>query len=84
MNIIDTQKLRMAAYLLIAATTLPASAQTVSLAQCKALHDRIDHYTVLRRKGGSASAMAGWKKQLRRYEADFRRFDCLHYGSELR
>ncbi len=85
----NTQSVSMAACLLMAAMALiaiavPARAQTASLVQCKELRDRIEHYTVLRRKGGSASAMAGWKKQLRRYETDFRHFDCLDYGSELR
>ena len=75
---------RLATCLLTAAVVLPAGAQTASLAQCQQLRERIDHYTDLRRKGGNASAMARWKKKLRGYEADFRRFDCIDYGSELR
>jgi hypothetical protein len=61
----------------------PVGAQEASLAQCQALKDRIDRYTALRRHGGTASQMEGWKKQLRRAEATFREKECRAYRREL-
>lgn len=72
-----------AALLLALAVPLPATAQTVSLEKCQALKDRIDNYSRLRRKGGSASQMDGWKRRLRRAEAQFREYECRDYGREL-
>tara|TARA_B100001540_G_scaffold296839_1_gene298888 strand:- start:8381 stop:8629 length:249 start_codon:yes stop_codon:yes gene_type:complete len=66
------------------AAASPASAQEASLQQCQSLKERIERYTALRRKGGSASRMEGWKKQLRKAEARFRELDCRAYGRELR
>ena len=51
---------------------------------CQALKDKVDHYTALRRRGGSASEMEGWKKQLRKASAEFRREGCREYLRELR
>ena len=72
------------ALLLAPVTAPPADAQDASLEQCQALKDRIERYTALRRKGGSASKMEGWKKQLRRAEEKFREQGCRAYRRELR
>jgi len=69
---------------LSALTAVPADAGEASLEECRALKDRIDRYTSLRRMGGSASQMNGWKKQLRKYEARFRDLDCSEFRRELR
>lgn len=69
---------------LSALTAAPAGAGEASLEECRALKDRIDRYTSLRRMGGSASQMNGWKKQRRRAEKQFRDKDCNDYRRELR
>lgn len=67
---------------------LPAHTQAQSdearLKECRKLNERIEHYTSLRRRGGSASRMEGWKKQLRKHEARFRDIDCSDFRRELR
>lgn len=62
----------------------PAKAQTESVQQCQALKDRIEHYTRLRRGGGSASQMEGWKMQRRKNESKFRRAQCARYGNKIK
>jgi len=74
----------MLALLLAPGTALPAGAEEASLAQCQALKDRVDRYTALRRHGGTASQMEGWKQQLRRAEAKFREKECRAYWRELK
>lgn len=69
---------------LSALTSAPAGAGEGTLEECRALKDRIDRYTSLRRMGGSASQMNGWKKQLRKYDARFRELDCSEFRRELR
>ncbi|MDZ7784230.1 MAG: hypothetical protein U5K56_15265 [Halioglobus sp.] len=69
---------------LSALTTAPAVAGEASLEECRALKERIDHYTSLRRMGGSASQMNEWKKQRRRAEKQFRDKGCNDYRRELR
>jgi len=72
--------------LLAAGATSPAKSQDASpdalLEQCRALNETIEHYTTLRRKGGSASRMEGWKERLREAEAEFREKDCREYRRE--
>lgn len=70
--------------LLAPAAVPPTAAQDASLEQCQSLNDRIERYTALRRKGGSASKMEGWKKQLRRAEEKFREKGCRAYRRELK
>ena len=70
--------------LLASVVVQPVAAQEASLEQCQALNDRIERYTALRRKGGSASKMEGWKKQLRKAEEKFREKGCRAYRRELR
>lgn len=71
--------------LLLAPVMAPtADAQEASLEQCQALKDRIERYTALRRKGGSAARMEGWRKQLRSAEEKFSEKGCRAYRRELR
>ena len=62
----------------------PVSAQTSTLAKCQTIKDRIERYTGLRRKGGSASQMQQWKEQLRASEEQFRCMDCKDHRRKLR
>ena len=64
-------------------TTL-ATTQSVTPAKCQSIKDRIERYTVLRRKGGSAGQMQQWKQQLRISEEQFRRLDCRDHRRKLR
>ena len=61
-----------------------AVAQTRTQAKCQSAIDRIERYTALRRKGGSASQMQQWKEQLRASEDQFRRLQCKYSRSKLR
>ena len=72
------------ALLLTHAASPPATAQTASLEKCRSLQERIERYTRLRRKGGSASQMDSWKRQLRKSEEQFREYGCREFGRELR
>ena len=58
-----------------------AFAQDERLERCQYLHSRIDHYTKLRRGGGSAQTMENWRKV---YEEEFRELRCYKYGKKLR
>ena len=74
-----------AAVLALALINTPAAiGQAASLEKCQSLKDRVDRYTVLRRKGGSAGKMEGWKKQLRKAEAKFREEGCHQYLRRLK
>lgn len=70
--------------LLALAIATPAIAQSVTPAKCQSIKDRIERYTALRRKGGSANQMQQWKAQLRASEEQFRRQDCKDYRRKLR
>ncbi|GAB5451472.1 MAG: hypothetical protein Hals2KO_18000 [Halioglobus sp.] len=61
----------------------PAFAQVGSLQTCRALDDKIERYQDLRRKGGKASQMDKWKRQLRASESRFRELECDDHGDEL-
>jgi hypothetical protein len=76
---------RLAAVMLLALfLTAPVAAKPASLEKCQAINDRIERYTVLRRKGGSAGQMQQWKEQLRASEDQFRRMDCTGHRRKLR
>lgn len=61
-----------------------AVAQSGSVQECQRLQDRIDKYTRLRRKGGSASQMDTWKRERTRAEEAFRQLDCHWYAGQLK
>lgn len=79
----------MVAFLVSAGVLLLAVGSPVSAAQsrderlqeCRVLYARIDHFTQLRRAGGSAQRMATWKSSLRRVEKDFRERRCHRFSS---
>lgn len=73
-----------AGLMLVLASPQAASSRAATLEECQSMKDRVDHYTVLRRKGGSAGKMEGWKKQLRKAEAKFREEGCHRYLRKLK
>lgn len=76
---------RAVAILLLALMTAgPAHAETATIAKCQTLKDRIERYTSMRRKGGSASQMQQWKEQIRASEQQFRRFECKDHRRKLK
>ncbi len=79
----NTLTRRMTVLLLTILITTPVAAQTVTLAKCQAIKDRIERYTGLRRRGGSAGQMQQWKEQLRASEEQFRRMECKDHRRKL-
>ncbi len=61
----------------------PVFAQVGSLQTCRALDNKIERYQDLRRKGGKASQMDKWRRQLRQSESRFRELECDAHGNEL-
>lgn len=75
---------RAVAILLLALmTAAPTLAETATIAKCQTLKDRIERYTSMRRKGGSASQMQQWKEQIRASEQQFRRLECKDHRRKL-
>jgi hypothetical protein len=64
--------------------TTPVAAKTTTQAKCQSINDRIERYTGLRRKGGSASQMQQWKEQLRASGEQFHRMNCKYRRRQLR
>ena len=64
--------------------TSALAAKPATLEQCQAIKDRMERYTVLRRKGGSAGQMQKWKEQQRAGDDQFRRMECKGRRHKLR
>jgi len=77
-------KRAVAVVLLALFLTAPVSAKPATLEQCQGNKGRIERYTGLRRKGGSAGQMQQWKELLRANEDQFRRMECKDHRSKLR
>ena len=75
---------RISILLFVFSLSAPGSAAQITLAQCQALKDRIDHYTQLRRAGGSAARMDRWKRARRAKEEEFDRHRCRRYRRDLK
>ena len=54
------------------------------LATCQRWHDRIEHYTRLRRAGGTSMQMERWRQARKSYEEKFRDARCHRWGRKLR
>lgn len=80
----QTHTRAVAILLLALITATPALAETATIAKCQTLKDRIERYTSLRRKGGSASQMQQWKEQIRASEQQFRRLECKDHRRKLK
>jgi hypothetical protein len=64
-----------------ALSCFPAAAgREASPEQCRRLEERIEHYTELRRGGGSGSKMAAWKRARSEAEAAYRGYNCHLQG----
>lgn len=59
-------------------------AQDASLQQCQKWHSQIERYTDLRRAGGKAQQMEGWKRQRKVYEDKFKDARCRRHGKQVR
>ena len=80
----QTVKHVLAVVLLALFLTAPVAAKPANLEKCQVIKDRIERYTGLRRKGGSAGQMQQWKEQLRANEDEFRRMNCKDHRRKLR
>jgi hypothetical protein len=54
-----------------------------TLERCRYLSAKIEHYTRLRRAGGSANRMESWRRSRARYEAEYRELRCYKYPARL-
>ncbi len=75
--------LALAAAALSAANTAALQA-LADLDSCKRWHERIEHYTRLRRGGGSAVQMERWRRARDGYEEKFLAARCHRWGRQLR
>lgn len=57
-----------------------AAGREASPDQCRRLEERIEHYTELRRGGGSGSKMAAWKRARNEAQAAYRGYNCHLQG----
>lgn len=53
-------------------------------ARCVYLEKKINRYTRLRRAGGTAARMEGWRSARRRYADEYRERRCHRFGRRLR
>jgi hypothetical protein len=54
----------------------PATAKSLSIKQCQSLTKKIENYTKLRKRGGSAKQMESWRKSRKKYKLRFREGQC--------
>ena len=77
-------KILLAASLAFLCLPLHSEETPLSLEKCVSLERKIQHYTDLRRKGGSANKFDEWKRQRALAEDEFRAGDCHKWRDELR
>lgn len=74
--------------LLFAAAVLassPAMAkQQGTLEECQYIKKRIEHFTELRRSGGSSGTMETWKKHRARHKDEYSDLRCTKWRNKLR
>ncbi len=70
--------------ILLLAISAHTAAQDVELWQCQQWQDKIDHYSYLRKKGGTARQMESWKQARKPYKDKFQDNKCLKYGKKLK
>ena len=61
-----------------------AAASDEKLQRCRYLHRRIEHFTRLRRSGGSGAQMERWRRSRQRFEEEYRRKRCFRFGRKLK
>lgn len=79
---------KLLASLLILSTALASSPvmakQQGTLQQCQHIKKRIEHFTELRRSGGSSGTMETWKKHRDRYKDQYSDLRCTKWRNKLR
>ena len=70
--------------LLLVVATAATAAPDSTVKECQALKDKIEHYTQLRRQGGSGAQMDSWKRARRASEKKFRSLGCSSYRWQLK
>jgi hypothetical protein len=60
-----------------------AFASDAELERCRYLHDRIEHYTALRRGGGNGMQMERWRRAREKHAREYRERRCHRFGSRL-
>jgi hypothetical protein len=76
-----------ALFFVLVLLVMPASASLKTskvLERCFYVQGKIEHYTQLRRGGGSNTQMASWRKSRSRYEDEFRSLRCSKFSHQLR
>lgn len=68
----------------VSETASAQEATSAKLKRCVYLQDRIDRYTQLRRAGGSAVRMEGWRKSRERHAEEYRELRCHRLGRKIR
>ena len=59
-------------------------AQDLSLEKCRRLKDQVEHYTKLRRAGGSAAKMDRWKRLRTDKQEAYDQGDCRRHRGKLK
>ena len=63
---------------------LRGEARALPLDDCRKIQRKIDHYTALRRGGGSSKQMESWKRKRQEYKDRFRLGNCKRHGFGIR
>ncbi len=63
---------------------LDAYPEDRSLDDCRKIQQKIEHYTELRRGGGSIAQMESWKRKRQEYKDRFRQGNCKRHGPGVR
>jgi hypothetical protein len=66
------------------ASTAASSDEQDTIEQCKRIKQKINHYTELRRSGGSSSIMEEWKRERDRYKDQYSDLNCTRWRNKLR
>jgi hypothetical protein len=69
--------------LLLALDATAARPPDKTLERCRFLTGKIEHYTQLRRGGGTASRMESWRRTRARYEEEYKQLRCYKYRARL-
>ncbi len=70
--------------MLLVSNQIDAHARERSRDDCSKIQQKIEHYTELRRGGGSVAQMENWKRKRQEYKDRFRRGNCKRYGRVAR
>ncbi|MGD2119286.1 MAG: hypothetical protein PVG66_13060 [Chromatiales bacterium] len=68
----------------VSMTSSEVYAKQASLASCQKIKDRIDHYTRLRRAGGTSKTMERWKQSRDKYKRKYSDVHCSKWRDDLK